>query len=293
MTDRARRAGRAAFPARAGMNRARRRVPYADKDAGCRSKISPPSQMKIVVLPVRPKASQSLGNPGLFCRRLTDFDFMTKRKMRWDGPSARRSNGHPGTTRSRRAGGSREATADDAQVVWPRGSWIGSVGGGDGLFPSPGEIKLECSCPDWADMCKHVSAVLYGVGARLDEKPQLLFVLRGVDENELIASAGQDFPLSRATPGAAKVLNDTDVAALFGPEMAYTAGSDGNKAPKRQRPKVSKTPSSDSPTASKQLERSKPLNRSKLPSQTTRPASRKRQRQAAQRITRLAQQARV
>src|SRR3954451_20781454 len=86
---------------------------------------------------------------------------------------------------------------------------------GDGLFPSPGEIKLSCSCPDWADMCKHVSAVLYGVGARLDEKPQLLFVLRDVDENELIAGAGQDLSLSKAAPSAAKVLNDTDVAALF------------------------------------------------------------------------------
>ncbi len=61
---------------------------------------------------------------------------------------------------------------------------------GDGLFPAPDEIKLSCSCPDWADMCKHVAAVLYGVGARLDEQPQLLFVLRGVDENELIAGAG-------------------------------------------------------------------------------------------------------
>src|SRR5437870_7837335 len=54
---------------------------------------------------------------------------------------------------------------------------------GDGLFPAPDEIKLSCSCPDWADMCKHVAAELYGIGARLDERPQLLFVLRGVDEN--------------------------------------------------------------------------------------------------------------
>ena len=110
--------------------------------------------------------------------------------------------------------------------------------GGDGLFPSPGEINLACSCPDWAEMCKHVSAVLYGIGARLDEKPQLLFVLRGVDENELIAGAGQDLPLSGETPGAAKVLSDTDVAALFGLEMADTAGSDSINAPKRRRPKV-------------------------------------------------------
>src|SRR5580693_29860 len=164
---------------------------------------------------------------------------------------------------------------------------------GDGLFPSPGEINLACSCPDWAEMCKHVSAVLYGIGARLDEKPQLLFVLRGVDENELIAGAGQDLPLSGETPGAAKVLSDTDVAALFGLEMADTAGSDSINvnASKRQRPKVSKTASSDGPAASKQLKRSKPVNRSKPPAETTRPAGRKRRRQAAQRMTRMAEQA--
>jgi len=97
---------------------------------------------------------------------------------------------------------------------------------GDGLFPSPQEIKLSCSCPDWADMCKHVAAALYGVGARLDEKPQLLFVLRGVDENELLASAGQDVALT--APAAAKVLGDSDVAALFGLEMAETARFDAS-----------------------------------------------------------------
>src|SRR6266850_2332371 len=97
---------------------------------------------------------------------------------------------------------------------------------GDGLFPSPTEIKLSCSCPDWADMCKHVAAALYGVGARLDEKPQLLFVLRGVDENELLANAGQDLALAKAAPGAARLLDDSDVAALFGLEMAGPATSD-------------------------------------------------------------------
>jgi uncharacterized Zn finger protein len=112
---------------------------------------------------------------------------------------------------------------------------------GDGLFPSPGEIKLSCSCPDWADMCKHVAAALYGIGARLDEKPRLLFVLRGVDENELIARAGTDLPLSKGTPHAAKVLDHGDVAALFGLEMAETASFDTPAAPERpQRTKAAK-----------------------------------------------------
>src|SRR5262249_16373511 len=106
---------------------------------------------------------------------------------------------------------------------------------GDGLFPSPGGIKLWCSCPDWADMCKHVAAALYGIGARLDEKPRLLFVLRGVDENELIANAGTDLPLSKATPHAAKVLDHGDVTALFGLEMAETARSERAAARKRSR----------------------------------------------------------
>ena len=104
---------------------------------------------------------------------------------------------------------------------------------GDGLFPSPDEIKLSCSCPDWADMCKHVAAALYGVGARLDEKPQLLFVLRGVDESELFAETGESTALAKAAPVAANVLDDSDVAALFGLEMADTAGA---KAPDGPRP---------------------------------------------------------
>lgn len=108
---------------------------------------------------------------------------------------------------------------------------------GDGLFPSPEEIKLSCSCPDWADMCKHVAAALYGVGARLDEKPELLFVLRGVDENELLADAGGALVRTSAAPSTAKLLGDRDVAALFGLEMAESAAFDTQAAPapKRQR----------------------------------------------------------
>lgn len=90
---------------------------------------------------------------------------------------------------------------------------------GDGLFPAPDEIKLSCTCPDWADMCKHVAAALYGVGARLDEAPRLLFALRGVDESELLVGAGQEITHSIPAPDASAVLNDGDVAALFGIEM--------------------------------------------------------------------------
>jgi uncharacterized Zn finger protein len=102
---------------------------------------------------------------------------------------------------------------------------------GDGLFPAPGEIKLSCSCPDWADMCKHVAAALYGIGARLDAKPELLFVLRGVEAQELLASAGGDLTVAKPKPGAAKVLADDDVAALFGLEMAGGEESPADATP--------------------------------------------------------------
>lgn len=112
---------------------------------------------------------------------------------------------------------------------------------GDGLFPAPDEIKLSCNCPDWADMCKHVAATLYGVGVRLDEAPQLLFVLRGVDEGELLAGSGQE--MTKPAPNASAVLNDGDVAALFGIEMVDVTGpevslptvSKQNRAPKPKR----------------------------------------------------------
>jgi uncharacterized Zn finger protein len=95
---------------------------------------------------------------------------------------------------------------------------------GDGLFPALAEIKLSCSCPDWADMCKHVAATLYGVGARLEDAPRLLFVLRGVDESELLAGTGQEMTKSKPAPDASAVLNDGDVAALFGIEMVDVTG---------------------------------------------------------------------
>ena len=88
-----------------------------------------------------------------------------------------------------------------------------------GLFPSPAEIKISCSCPDWADMCKHVAAVMYGVGARFDHQPELLFLLRGVDEKDLIAKAAQAIPVGRKAPSKAKVLVAEDLGGMFGIDM--------------------------------------------------------------------------
>ena len=95
---------------------------------------------------------------------------------------------------------------------------------GTGLFPAPKEIDLDCSCPDWADMCKHVAAVLYGVGARLDEKPELFFTLRGVAMEELLtaASASATAPIAGASaPGAG--LEDAALSEIFGVEIEAAA----------------------------------------------------------------------
>ncbi len=102
---------------------------------------------------------------------------------------------------------------------------------GKGLFPSPKEIKLSCSCPDWADMCKHVAAVLYGVGARLDASPELLFTLRGVDHTELVAKASEGLPLAKKPVSSKRVMTGGDLGAIFGVDMAETGGA-GASAPK-------------------------------------------------------------
>jgi len=85
-----------------------------------------------------------------------------------------------------------------------------------GLFPMPGQIKLDCTCPDWAVMCKHVAAVLYGVGHRLDAQPELLFTLRDVDPQELIAA---DLDLPADANGGAQTLADDQLADVFGIEL--------------------------------------------------------------------------
>ena len=104
---------------------------------------------------------------------------------------------------------------------------------GEGLFPSPREITLECSCPDWATMCKHVAAVLYGVGARLDHEPEKLFTLRAVDPGELVEAAAQQPPGFRQTRRGRKLASG-DLSSLFGVDIDMTGGSDEAPAPERK-----------------------------------------------------------
>ena len=107
-----------------------------------------------------------------------------------------------------------------------------------GLFPAPGEITLTCSCLDWATMCKHVAAVLYGIGARLDHAPEMLFVLRDVDHMDLVADAGSSGALATIT-GTSKgqVLDAGDLSDIFGidlDEELPSGTTDAAEKPKRR-----------------------------------------------------------
>jgi uncharacterized Zn finger protein len=108
---------------------------------------------------------------------------------------------------------------------------------GTGLFPAPAEIKFSCSCPDWASMCKHIAAVLYGIGARLDEHPELLFKLRKVDAQDLIAGAAKELPLGGKKPASKRVLDDAGLSEMFGLEMVQEAPSETRAKPVRKKSK--------------------------------------------------------
>lgn len=88
----------------------------------------------------------------------------------------------------------------------------------NGLFPKPSEIEMKCSCPDYAGMCKHVAAVMYGIGNRLDSSPEMLFELRGVDHLELIEQAIPAAPIGART-GTPALSND-DLSDIFGIELS-------------------------------------------------------------------------
>jgi len=87
----------------------------------------------------------------------------------------------------------------------------------NGLFPKPEEIKITCNCPDYATLCKHAAAVLYGIGHRLDTDPKLLFKLRQVDHSELANTATQTIGTIAAEAQKSDAdLDDTDLSDIFG-----------------------------------------------------------------------------
>ena len=105
---------------------------------------------------------------------------------------------------------------------------------GRGLFPSPKEIQFDCSCPDWAYMCKHVAATLYGIGARLDDDPSLFFKLRKVKIDDLIQQAVkvQSYKLlKRAEKTSAPKIAEADLSEMFGIDMEETIEFDLKKSP--------------------------------------------------------------
>jgi uncharacterized Zn finger protein len=87
------------------------------------------------------------------------------------------------------------------------------------MFPSPKEIHFDCSCPDWASMCKHVAAVLYGIGARLDKDPMLFFELRSLNGQELVRKSMErklESMLKNAGKRSNREIADEDISELFG-----------------------------------------------------------------------------
>ena len=105
----------------------------------------------------------------------------------------------------------------------------------EGLFPKPKEIKLRCSCPDYAGLCKHLAAVMYGIGNRLDASPEILFELRGVDHRELIEEAIPASPAPGRSKRGARILESAALGAIFDIEIHDTPTAKpptSKKAPK-------------------------------------------------------------
>ena len=118
-----------------------------------------------------------------------------------------------------------------------------------GLFPKPKEIAMRCSCPDYAGMCKHLAAVMYGVGHRLDSSPELLFLLRGVDQAELIEQA-----IPAAIPEAKRGVRSIaakDLGAIFDIEIEEAPAPNAAAATRKKPPSkaIAKKPTAAKKTA--------------------------------------------
>ena len=113
---------------------------------------------------------------------------------------------------------------------------------GAGLFPSPAEIQMSCNCPDSAYMCKHIAAVLYGIGARLDSQPELLFTLRKVNQDDLIVRATTAGDLRARGTTSRRLLEDGALSAIFGLDIAAGAVKRRGAKAKAQRSPAASRP---------------------------------------------------
>ena len=107
-----------------------------------------------------------------------------------------------------------------------------------GLFPQPKEIDMDCTCPDYARVCKHIAAVVYGVGVRLDTSPELLFTLRNVDHAELITQAMAAENLEQSLTAESAALAGSDLGELFGIELDSNAAIPAKPAKRVRRKEV-------------------------------------------------------
>lgn len=146
---------------------------------------------------------------------------------------------------------------------------------GEGLFPSPRELTLRCSCPDWATMCKHVAATLYGVGARLDHNPELLFTLRGVDPSEMVAAA-IDQPTGAGKTRKGRVLETDALSSIFGVDIDMAGGvpteeSSTTPAPRTRRAAKPRKKAASKTPASKTVTRKRAAAKKTAAKKTTAP----------------------
>lgn len=131
----------------------------------------------------------------------------------------------------------------------------------DGLFPSPKEIHLNCNCPDWATMCKHAAAVLYGVGARLDTAPELLFTLRGMDHNELIALDDTAVLAGSRRSSRRRTLDASSISNVFGIELDAAPPENPPPSAPEPAPKTKKIPTTESNSGKRPAPEAKPKRR--------------------------------
>lgn len=140
-----------------------------------------------------------------------------------------------------------------------------------GLFPSPKELKFECSCPDWAGMCKHVAAVFYGLGARMDQQPELLFKLRHVNALDLVAQASVAQPSASKTKSS-KVMDASDLGDVFGLDMDLGVDTGVDTAPAKPKTTQVKAPvkvAAKAKTAAKAAPKATAKKSTKTPAKTT------------------------